>query len=379
MDTVFLNSNSLIVGSVGPRNKETYIVFKVEENYSIEYRFRRNDATNIEFSEGFTKFLESLYSEIRKISIGQVITIETRIDLDTYLLWRRDADALNHRQPHFFKHVFKIGSSILFFPEGKSVLSLVMRPADQRTFADWNKERVKDNKIIDHALMNDYLRWKNFDTTQIYGEDLRDDLLQIASNILNVKGWTWKDVDVKRMDKFVDSRELKIRDDLHIPIAELSSGQREVYSTILYLLYFVSQRFHFFGILEEPEAHLFPPSQKSMVELLAYSLNSAYNVPPENPGCNQLLLTTHSPYILSAFNNLLYAWQVGQQKPEEVSKIIPRELWIDPARVGAYFVDNGTIRSIMDEELQQIKAEEIDGASREINATYDQLFEIGHL
>jgi len=123
-----------------------------------------------------------------------------------------------------------------------------------------------------------------------------------------------------------------------------------------------------FYVIEEPEAHLFPETQNQLVEFLGLFANAK----PDN----QLLITTHSPYILTALNNLIYAYQVGQQNPAEVSQLIPKHFWIDPRRVAAYFVENGTARSIMDEELQHIKAEEIDNASTLTNELYDQLLDI---
>jgi len=87
-------------------------------------------------------------------------------------------------------------------------------------------------------------------------------------------------------------------------------------------------------------------------------------------------VTTHSPYILTALNNLIYAYQVGQKNPDEVNTLIPKQFWIDPRRVSAYFVENGTARSIMDEELQHINAEEIDRASDLTNSLHEQLLEI---
>jgi hypothetical protein len=69
---------------------------------------------------------------------------------------------------------------------------------------------------------------------------------------------------------------------------------------------------------------------------------------------------------------------VGQKNPEEVNILIPKQFWIDPRRVSAYFVENGTARSIMDEELQHICAEEIDKASTLTNEMYDRLLEINN-
>ena len=99
---------------------------------------------------------------------------------------------------------------------------------------------------------------------------------------------------------------------------------------------------------------------------------SLYN----HSGKNQVIITTHSPYILGAINNLLYANEVGKKFPEKVEKVVDKNLWLDYDRVMAYFVDDGGVRSIMDDEMKMIKNEEIDSASREINKEYDTLSNI---
>ena len=119
--------------------------------------------------------------------------------------------------------------------------------------------------------------------------------------------------------------------------------------------------------LREPEQGLFPIAQNEKVAEIVEQFNVCGG---------RFLLTTHSPYILTALNNYIYAYQVGQKNPTEVSALIPKHLWIDPKRVSAYFVENGTARSIMDEELQHINAEEIDQASTLTNELYDKLLEI---
>jgi len=128
---------------------------------------------------------------------------------------------------------------------------------------------------------------------------------------------------------------------------------------------------------QEPERGLFPIAQNERVAQLAKIFNSKHNSFMFLDGeIKHLLLTTHSPYILTALNNYLYAYQVGQKYPDEVNALIPKHLWIDPKRVSAYFVENGTATSIMDEELQQIDADKIDEASTLTNELYDKLLDI---
>lgn len=162
--------------------------------------------------------------------------------------------------------------------------------------------------------------------------------------------------------------EFLVFDGKAIDFARASSGQQEVVWILYTLLKLLLENNSVFTVIEEPEAHLFPETQNQLVEFLGLFANAK----PDN----QLLVTTHSPYILTALNNLIYAYQVGQKNPEEVNTLIAKQFWIDPRRVSAYFVENGTARSIMDEELQHINAEEIDRASDLTNSLHEQLLEI---
>ena len=89
-----------------------------------------------------------------------------------------------------------------------------------------------------------------------------------------------------------------------------------------------------------------------------------------------LLITTHSPYILTAINNLIYAAKVGKNSPEAVEQIIPQKMWLSEDIVSAYRVADGTAEIIMDDEIKEIMAEQIDEVSQDINKQYELLAEI---
>lgn len=83
----------------------------------------------------------------------------------------------------------------------------------------------------------------------------------------------------------------------YVRINFASSGQQDaLWITNLLFYYLVTNRPTMF-IIEEPESHLFPPSQKYITELISLVCNQGHSV----------LVTTHSPYILGSLNNLLYA------------------------------------------------------------------------
>ncbi len=154
-------------------------------------------------------------------------------------------------------------------------------------------------------------------------------------------------------------------DTQYVPLRNASSGQQESLWILMSIYYGISELLVHQFIVEEPEAHLFPDAQKEMVELMSMFANAT--------NFNRLLITTHSPYILTSLNNLLYAYQVGQNDENGVSKIIGREMWLNPERVAVYYVDKGTVESIFKDA--SIEAERIDQVSDAIFKDFDQLFE----
>ncbi len=121
-------------------------------------------------------------------------------------------------------------------------------------------------------------------------------------------------------------------------------------------------------IIEEPELNLYPTTQKKLIEYLA-----------EKTDNNSLILTTHSPYILSSLDNLIQAGNVIKKHPElkeEVEKIIPTKYHLNYEDVKVYFVADGTARLIMNEEYQSIDVSELDEVSEGLNADFEKLLDL---
>jgi AAA15 family ATPase/GTPase len=123
-------------------------------------------------------------------------------------------------------------------------------------------------------------------------------------------------------------------------------------------------------IIEEPELNLFPAIQKELVNyLVENSVNFGHTI----------LLTTHSPYVLTSLNNLMYAYEVGAKEPEMANRVINKKYWINPEDVGAYrLLSDGTAKKIISttEDGTLIAAEEIDEVSRGLNREFDDLINI---
>ncbi|MBA4757851.1 ATP-binding protein [Sphingosinicella sp.] len=160
-----------------------------------------------------------------------------------------------------------------------------------------------------------------------------------------------------------------------IPFTALSSGQQELLPMWLLLDYYSdspsrADRYGDLFYIEEPEAHLFPVAQSLLMDFLIGEVVSKKEK-------RSLVLTTHSPYILSKINNYLKAGQIGRNRKNSaaVSKIVPKEFWLTPSRVKAYAIKNGYLREIIDQD-GLIDGSYIDSVSEDVSRDFSRLLDI---
>ena len=160
--------------------------------------------------------------------------------------------------------------------------------------------------------------------------------------------------------------QIVLEDGKYVKINYSSSGQQECVWILNLLFYHLIQQKRTLFIVEEPESHLFPESQKYISELIALVVKMGHSV----------LLTTHSPYVLGTLNNLLYAGTLAPKYQDDADKIISKLFWIEHDKFDSWFVEDGTIENCMDREIQMIQNERIDEISKVINADFDMLLEL---
>jgi AAA15 family ATPase/GTPase len=158
-----------------------------------------------------------------------------------------------------------------------------------------------------------------------------------------------------------------------IPLRSASSGQQEAVAILEYMLLAlrdIKKIEDALLVVEEPEAHLYPISQYEMVKAISLFANELPNT--------QIVLTTHSPYILTALNNLLFASETIAKYPQtqpEIEPILPKSCWLNTQKVGAYYVAGGKIASII-EKSNLIGENELDDASDNIMNDFDAMMDL---
>lgn len=161
-------------------------------------------------------------------------------------------------------------------------------------------------------------------------------------------------------------------DDEHsekIPINFASSGQQEVLWLLNQLYVLMLKKEKAFVIIEEPEAHLYPSLQSKIVEFISYFANI---------NDSSILITTHSPYILTSVNALYCAGKVIEKNVKDSKKvydIIGSNCEIIPQKVTSLKINKDkSVFNLINEELQEINTELIDEVSDTVNEKYMELY-----
>jgi len=254
------------------------------------------------------------------------------------------------------------GYSQIFIPAGRSFFATL-----QSSIFSF----LSNNKAIDPFLVSFGSFYENIKgiASRDYGRNrLKEEQGKIVDDlIIQILGGKYQRV--KNKDYIIHE------DKRRINLAYASSGQQETLPLALILKALTRISFSGNGLtlyIEEPEAHLFPSAQKKIVELISavFSLSRCQI---------QIILTTHSPYIISSFNNLLQAGLVLEEKEtnkEKIDKVYNSLFSVPSKTLNAYALENQKCTSILDSEYDLIDSYYLDKVSDVISTDFDNLLNI---
>ncbi len=156
-------------------------------------------------------------------------------------------------------------------------------------------------------------------------------------------------------------------------LSESASGLQAIIPALIVFDYFSQDETKKSYTFEEPELNLFPIAQKSLVEFLAEKVLSQGH---------KIIITTHSPYILTAINNLLFASKIVTKYPDSKEKIIEvsgLSSFISSSDIAIYYLSNEDIDcsiNLIDKDTGMIPDNELDSASSEIMEVFDSLMSV---
>lgn len=138
-----------------------------------------------------------------------------------------------------------------------------------------------------------------------------------------------------------------------VKVSRSSSGQQELLPPAVALEVLRTARFRENAVtifIEEPEAHLFPDAQKRIVYEITQVLNRLIKCGLDA----KILLSSHSPYVMTSFNNLLEAGSIineDERKNHKVNRVMPKDSPLMPGITQAYFVNDTCVSIIGNDGL----------------------------
>jgi predicted ATPase len=107
---------------------------------------------------------------------------------------------------------------------------------------------------------------------------------------------------------------IQLNNNIRIKLSEASSGLQSVIPLLLVVLYNTEKgKGEDIFVIEEPELNLYPSSQKDLIEFIIARVNQAQN--------DKLIITTHSPYLLTTIDNLIQAQKVVDLIPDKKGEV----------------------------------------------------------
>lgn len=298
----------------------------------------------------------------------------------------------------FIEDFFQDNLTSLYVPAGRNISVTYSGQFKLLFFGELSKqfdkllENINDDNYskefsADMFLMKEYLKevegvldyFKNSDfksqieRKKLLDKKINENLLYYTKSLIEhiLKGEYVKDNSGEKI--YYDKK-----NNGYVHLHNASSGQQEAIRILQDLFIILLDKKNVFRVIEEPEAHLYPVAQKNIVEFIATVINNTNS---------QIVITTHSPYILSVFNNLLYSNMVAKKdktKTTKINEIIPEFSQLNPEKFRAYslknisktYIDDNLpyCQSIFDKDTGLISQNYLDEVSEELGDEFDELY-----
>ena len=338
----------------------------LDEKLYLAYHFTENVDITLSLEKGKKErkyigiyYSDYLYKNIR--SLERAYKKADQVAADSFSFASTERARLHKEILEKVNDLFDDKYETYYIPAGRQLLTLL---ASQKTKLDYdsidlvNRKFMQFNESIqsrfEHGISNAHKFYpipnRKFDTGRISSE--------IRSGL---KG-----------DYRVTSagERLRLDNGNDIPVNYASSGQQEILWLYNQLYILMLREEKAFVIIEEPEAHLYPALQKAVIEFITQFSNMNQST---------VLVTTHSPYVLTAANVLYYAGRLGKKFGNQVGRVVGKDKWIAPDEFTAFKLEQDeqghtNAESLVDDGTEELRTSLIDEISNKIGETYTKLY-----
>lgn len=156
-----------------------------------------------------------------------------------------------------------------------------------------------------------------------------------------------------------------------LPFQACSSGIQSVLPLVMVIDYALKLACFDSFVIEEPEQNLFPTNQRELLKFLMHRMDLLHN----------LVITTHSPYILSCLNVTLLAYRIINEFDggAEHLKEVYDGVYLNDELISVYSLDPESdiyCKSLIDEKTRLIGINSLDSVSDVIGDEYDRLYHL---
>lgn len=344
-----------------------------EPEFRITYRYSNEFSLQLLWNAKYFQIdvPKGLYDIISKIYVQQFSTFE-KLKNDNELLFTDSIfsnDALEQLENYFKPAYREVNNN--YFPASRDFTIAL----DDVLFEIYSKldNRIQGGKyIIDNQLLLfRYLKYSNlikryFKKSGTFESSIKS--RKTGKKLIHLIHLVEKTIRGKYLlqndEEYIISKTSKIL------LSNSSSGQQVAIRLLQDIFVSIETGLKLFRVYEEPETHLYPTGQDNISRAIAMLINAHEN--------NNVIITTHSPYILLAFDNLIKAHEIAHLESDAKDRI-EKELgisafsWLDFDKVGAWFLRDGNFINILNDERKGINADYVDEVAKELELTYDQL------
>ena len=157
----------------------------------------------------------------------------------------------------------------------------------------------------------------------------------------------------------------------HLSLEECSSGIQSALPMLMITDFAREERYFDSYVVEEPEQNLFPTNQREVLNRLISIANS--------DECSYMVITTHSPYLLSALNVSMLADKLSSsiENKEEVDDIVAPIFRMKSDNVSVFSLGGEVYcESIKDSKTGLVSVNYLDLVSEAIGSDFNRLYQL---
>lgn len=329
---------------------------------TIEITLNKDGYVRFRFSDELKDKLNGLIAEAAGIFLDKLKSDEMNTVFD-------NITALALVKQQFRDRLYKLfenSAEIMYIPAGRSLLATMSEQLQDFSIADMDLAMqefinlIRNTKSKFGSKIPDMVK----DYTKTVKGQINNSSIEMAYDLIRR---------ILKADYTSESDGEKIYyDERHwVKLMYGSSGQQEVLWILMLIFVTILEKKKSFVVIEEPEAHLFPIAQKDVMSLVALLVNSTES---------KVIVTTHSPYVLTSLNILLYSDKVENNVKGKGEAVIRKSLRLNYNMFGAFKLSNqekeqNSMESLLDDESHMIDTDYIDEVSSITNYELERLLD----